>query len=252
MLQRTLDYDHRCAEHEHERERIMARNEWCAVNWCARRCAVESPMVCWWLVPTTRTRLIGTAARSQNQRMNRTTRKSVGQWLPFRSSPFMPAVPRLNVTKSAMPKSLAAIVCFAMSWCVLAAQTHADSPTIDDNATVEEIVETLIKRHGGKNASDHWKCGTVRFTTTAGILPPGMGTATVTESFAFPSFFRRSIVADSPDGEIDLTFIINKDGGWMTSPGRPTMEMPRAFADRERHTFADIAQWPIFETTLRT
>ncbi len=125
-------------------------------------------------------------------------------------------------------------------WCVLAAQTHADSPTIDDNATVAEIVETLIKRHGGKNAPDRWGCGTIKFTTTAGILPPGIGTATVTESFAFPSFFKRSIVADSTDGEIDLTFIINKDGGWMTSPGKPTMEIPRAFADRERHTFADI------------
>ena len=166
------------------------------------------------------------------------------RWSPqmeaSRRRPHIAAVPRLNVTRFAMPKPLAAIVCFAMSWCVLTAQTHADSPTIDDNATVAEIVETLIKRHGGKSASDHWKCGTIEFTTTAGILPPGMETATVTESFAFPNFFKRSIVADSPDGEIDLTFIINKDGGWMTSPGKPTMEIPRAFADRERHTFADI------------
>lgn len=27
----------------------------------------------------------------------------------------------------------------------------------------------------------------------------------------------------------------------MTSPGKPTMEIPRSFADRERHTFADIS-----------
>ncbi|MEM8672167.1 MAG: hypothetical protein AAGG48_31925 [Planctomycetota bacterium] len=139
-----------------------------------------------------------------------------------------------------MPKPLAAFVCLAMSWCLSTSQARAEPPAIDDNATVAEIVETLIKRHGGKNASDRWKCGTIEFTTTAGILPPGMGTATVTESFAFPNFFKRSFVADSPDGGIDLTFVINKDGGWMTSPGKPTMEIPRAFADRERHTFADI------------
>ncbi len=140
-----------------------------------------------------------------------------------------------------MPNFFFTIACLGMSAGVLAAPTHADSPAIEDHATVVEIIETLIKRHGGKNAADRWKCGTVTFTTSAGILPPGMGAATVSESFVFPNFFKRSIIVDSPDGKVDLTFVINRDGGWMTSPGKPTLEIPRSFADRERHTFADIS-----------
>lgn len=128
-----------------------------------------------------------------------------------------------------------------MSVCVIAAQTHAEPPAIDDTDSVSKIVDTLVKRHGGKNAANLWKCGTLKFTTSEGILPPGLGTVTVTESFDFPSFFKRSIIAESPEGKVDLTFIINKDGGWMTSPGKPTIEIPRSFADRDRHTFAEIS-----------
>lgn len=140
-----------------------------------------------------------------------------------------------------MALTYVAIVCFTMSAGVLTAQTRADSPAINDSATIADIVDTLVERHGGNKATDRWKCGTLKFTTSVGILPPGLGPATVTESFDFPNFFKRSIIAESPEGKIDLKFIINKEGGWMTSPGKPTMEIPRSFADRERHTFADIS-----------
>lgn len=140
-----------------------------------------------------------------------------------------------------MSKPHLAILCFAMSACVIAARTHAEPPAIDDTDSVSDIVDTLLNRHGGENATNRWKCGTLSFTTSEGILPPGLGSVTVTESFDFPSFFKRSIIAESPEGKVDLTFIINREGGWMTSPGKPTIEISRSFADRDRHTFADIS-----------
>lgn len=138
-------------------------------------------------------------------------------------------------------KLCVAILCFAAVACVPACQVHAEAPAIREADSVAHIVDTLVERHGGTKATHRWKCGTLKFTTASGILPPGLGPAKVTEAFDFPSSFKRSAIADTPQGKIDLNFIINKEGGWMSSPGKPTMEIPRAFADRKWHTFADIS-----------
>ncbi len=140
-----------------------------------------------------------------------------------------------------MTKPHIATLCFAVLACVFASEVHADAPAIDETDTVADIVNTLIERHGGTKATDRWKCGSLKFTTTAGILPLGLGPATVTEDFNFPNSFNRSVVVDSPNGKIDLKFIVNEEGGWMTSPGKPTMEIPRSFADRDWQTFADLS-----------
>lgn len=149
--------------------------------------------------------------------------------------------PNMNLSESEMTQLRAAIVCLALSTCTFVVDTHAESPAIKDDASLTQIVDTLVTRHGGSTAADRWKCGTIQFTTSAGIFPATLGSVTVTESFEFPGSFKRSFVAESPEGEIDFTFTINEQGGWMTSPGKPTMEISRSFADRERHTFADIA-----------
>ena len=140
-----------------------------------------------------------------------------------------------------MPRLPVAVVCLAMSLCMIAPYGRAESPAIDNDATVTEIIEALIKSHGGNKSSKLWKCGIIEFTTSEGIVPSGMGAATVTESFCFPNFFKRSIDADSPGGKIFLTFVVNKNGSWMTSPGKPTVTIPRPFADREQHAFAAIS-----------
>lgn len=121
-----------------------------------------------------------------------------------------------------------------------ASQLHGDAPAISETDSVAKVVETLIERHGGIQATERWKCGKLKFTAAAGILPPDLGAATFTEAFDFPNCFKRSAVVDSSEGRIDVTFVINESGGWVATANKPTLQIPRSFADRNLHSFADF------------
>jgi hypothetical protein len=134
---------------------------------------------------------------------------------------------------------LTLLLLFCNAICLRADNPPANALAIPQDATVAEIVQILVERHGGARAVSRWRCGTITYVASPGLLPVELGPVRIKDSFDFPNGLLRSASTISHETPVEVTFVINEQGGWMTVKGHDPTAIDRSGVQREFHMFAD-------------
>ena len=138
-----------------------------------------------------------------------------------------------------------------MSAVLVTSPLHVTCGVGANEPSATDVVGALTKRQGGAHALDRWKCGKIAYRTHGGIIPREMGAVDITEVFDFPNNFKRTVTSDAPNGKHTSTYILSSDGGWMLEAGRPPVAIDSSFANRPRHSFADILDLAPLESHIQ-